>query len=226
VLDVACGTGLVTFRAAEAVAPAGEVVATDISQAMVDISRKTAEDRGVTNVTFERMDAEDLRGLGDASFDAALCGLGLMFMPEPGDALREMLRVLKPGGRAVSAVWGQRDRCGWAEIFPITDARVQSEVCPMFFQLGTKQVLQLTLEQAGFAGIVHERLATVLHYDSAEEALGAAFLGGPVALAYDRFDEATRAAVHAEYLASIDAYRAGGGYEVPGEFVIALGWKR
>jgi SAM-dependent methyltransferase len=147
-------------------------------------------------------------------------------VPDPLRALQEQLRVLKPGGRAAAAVWGQRDRCRWAEIFPITDARVESEVCPMFFQLGTKAVLQLTLEQAGFAGIVHERLATVLHYESAEEALGAAFLGGPVALAYDRFDEATRAAVHAEYLASIDAYRAGDGYEVPGEFVIALGWKR
>ena len=47
------------------------------------------------------------------------------------------------------------------------------------------------------------------------------FRGGPVALAYSRFDAATRRAVHAEYLASIAPYRSGGGYEVPGEFVVA-----
>ena len=66
-----------------------------------------------------------------------------------------------------------------------------------------------------------ERLQTTLHYRSGEDALGAVFRGGPVALAYSRFDDATRRAVHAEYLESIAAYRAGGGYRVPGEFVVA-----
>jgi ubiquinone/menaquinone biosynthesis C-methylase UbiE len=226
VLDVACGSGLVTFRAAEAVGPDGQVVGTDISSEMVALAGSLAAERGAANVSFERMDAEQMGSLGDEPFDAALCGLGLMYVPDPLRALQEQWRLLKPGGRAAAAVWGQRDRCGWAEIFPITDARVQSEVCPMFFQLGTKDALRQTFELAGFADVTLERLATVLHYDSAEEALGAAFLGGPVALAYSRFDDATREAVHAEYLASIAAYRNGAAYDVPGEFVVALGWKR
>jgi hypothetical protein len=66
-----------------------------------------------------------------------------------------------------------------------------------------------------------ERLCTTLRYASAEDALAAVFRGGPVALAYSRFDQATRRAVHAEYLASIAPYQNGGGYEVPGEFVVA-----
>jgi ubiquinone/menaquinone biosynthesis C-methylase UbiE len=69
VLDVACGTGLVTFRAAEAVAPGGAVVGTDISGAMVEASRRRAAERAIDSVTFERMDAEEL-ALPDASFDA------------------------------------------------------------------------------------------------------------------------------------------------------------
>jgi hypothetical protein len=48
-------------------------------------------------------------------------------------------------------------------------------------------------------------------------------VGGPVALAYSRFDDATREEAHAEYLTSIEPYRNGKRYEIPGEFVIARG---
>jgi ubiquinone/menaquinone biosynthesis C-methylase UbiE len=225
VADVACGTGLVTFRAAAQVGPRGRVAATDISDEMVAAVRRRAEQEGARHVTAERRDAEDL-GQADGHFDAALCALGLMYAPDPQRAVAEMHRLLRPGGRAVSVVWGQRDRCGWAEIFPIVDARVQSEVCPMFFQLGTGRVQERTFEAAGFESVETQRLTTVLHYASAEEALGAAFAGGPVALAYARFDESTRAAAHAEYLASIERYRHGDRWEVPGEFVITRGVRR
>jgi ubiquinone/menaquinone biosynthesis C-methylase UbiE len=220
VLDVACGTGLVSFRAAQAVGAKGAVVGTDISGEMVDTARRGAVLRDLANVRFERGDAEALP-LPDAGFDAAVCALGLMYVPDPVRALCEMRRLLRPGGRATAAVWGARRNCGWAEIFPITDARVASDVCPMFFRLGTKDMLARALEAAGFAEVRSERLATTLCYASAEDALAAVFRGGPVALAYNRFDAATRRAVHAEYLASIAPYRSGGGYEVPGEFVVA-----
>jgi ubiquinone/menaquinone biosynthesis C-methylase UbiE len=220
VLDVACGTGLVSFRLAAAVGTAGAVVGTDISGEMVESARREATVRGFANLRFERSDAEALP-YADASFDAAVCGLGLMYVADPVQALREMRRLLRPGGRAAAAVWGARASCGWAEIFPITDARVASEVCPMFFHLGTRDMLARSFAAAGFAEVRLERVQTTLHYASEAAALGAVFRGGPVALAYSRFDEATRQAVHAEYLASIAGYRAGGGYQVPGEFVVA-----
>jgi ubiquinone/menaquinone biosynthesis C-methylase UbiE len=222
VLDVACGTGLVTFRAAALVGPAGTVLATDISDAMVTRLTEQAARLGQSNVTAVRMDAEAL-DLADASVDAALCALGLMYVPDPVAALREMRRVVKPGGRTVAAVWGARDQCGWAGIFPIVDARVQSDVCPMFFQLGTSDQLAKTMEAAGFTGVISHRLSSVLRYGTADEACGAAFAGGPVALAYSRFDAATRELAHAAYLDSIAPWRRGDGYEVPGEFVIAGG---
>jgi ubiquinone/menaquinone biosynthesis C-methylase UbiE len=168
------------------------------------------------------MDAERL-AVDDSSFDAALCALGLMYFPDPIQALKEMLRALRPGGRAVSAVWGARSRCGWAEIFPIIDARVKSEVCPLFFQLGSGENQSAAFAQAGFVQARSERISTLLRYDSADDAIGAAFVGGPVALAYSRIDEKNRAEAHSEYLASIEPYRRGTGYEIPGEFVITLG---
>ena len=91
----------------------------------------------------------------------------------------------------------------------------------MFFHLGTKDMLARTFATAGFIDIRSQRLVTRLHYATPDEALAAVFRGGPVALAYSRFDDATRRAVHAEYLDSIAAFRAGGGYQVPGEFVVA-----
>lgn len=220
VLDVACGTGLVTFPAARAAGPQGSVLGVDISDEMIACLLDAARTQGLAHVSGRRMDAESLE-CPDAAFDVALCSLGLMYLPDPLQALREMHRVLAPGGRVCASVWGARRNCGWAEVFPIVDGRVQSEVCPMFFQLGTGDALADLMRAAGFAEPAVSRLGVTLEYDSDEDACGAAFVGGPVALAYSRFDETTRREAHAEYLASIAAYRRGAGYAVPGEFVIA-----
>jgi ubiquinone/menaquinone biosynthesis C-methylase UbiE len=161
------------------------------------------------------MSAEALQ-LPDSTFDVALCALGLMYVPDPIQALQEMHHVLKPGGRAGAAVWGQRDRCGWAAIFPIVEARVRSEVCPLFFHLGIQETLEQALQAAGFKDVASERLLTMLPYETPEEACGAAFAGGPVALAYWRFDADTNQAAHAEYVAATAPYRSGNGYAMPG----------
>ena len=219
VLDVACGTGIV-----DAIGEDGAVVGTDISGEMVKTARRLAAERNIGNARFERCDAEELC-LEDEPFDAALCGLGLMYVPNPVKALGEMGRLLKPGGRTAVAVWGTRAMCGWAEIFPITDARVASQVCPLFFHLGTRDMLARSFAEAGFTDIRSERLEVTLVYASDDDALGAAFRGGPVALAYSRFDDATKQAVHTEYLRSIAAYRVGEEYRIPGEFVVAVGVK-
>ena len=222
VLDVACGTGLVTLRAADTVGEAGSVMATDLSDRMVERVAGLAERRGLPRVSSRRMDAEDLT-VDDHAFDAALCALGLMYVPDPVVAIGEMRRAVRPGGRVVSAVWGRRDRCGWAEIFPIVDARVNTEVCPLFFQLGTGDTQELSFRKAGFEEVESRRIESVLRYDSEESAIGAAFVGGPVAMAYSRFDEDTREEAHAEYLASIEPFRRGDGFEIPGEFVVTRG---
>jgi ubiquinone/menaquinone biosynthesis C-methylase UbiE len=220
VLDVACGTGMITFEAARAVGPDGRVFGIDLSAQMVDAARLRASKKQLpSNTEFARMDAESL-ALPDASFDLALCALGLMYVPDPERALGEMRRVLRPGGRMVVAVWGERSHCGWADVFPIVDAEVASEVCPLFFRLGRRDTLTRLCAAAGLEAVEERRITTTLRYAGGDEACNAAFVGGPVALAWSRFDDEVRKRVRARYLEAIEAWRQGPGYRVPGEFVV------
>ncbi|MEJ7687403.1 MAG: methyltransferase domain-containing protein [Variovorax sp.] len=219
VLDVACGTGLVALMAAHAVGPGGQVVGIDLSGRMVDAAGRRAHDRKVLNTRFSRMDAERL-DLPDASFDVALCALGLMYMPDPAQALREMQRVLRPGGRSVAAVWGDRSRCGWSALFPIIDDEVASEVCPLFFSLGQPDTLARLFANARFEGIEQHRFTVTLNYANAVDACSAAFIGGPVALAWSRIDNDARARARRRYLDAIDPWRDDSGYRIPSEFVV------
>lgn len=215
VLDLACGTGHVTRQAAQAVGALGSVVGVDLSERMVDAARH----RALPNTRFVRMDAQRL-ALPDQQFDVVLCCLGLMYVPDPEQALREMRRVLKPGGRLVLSVWGERARCGWASLFEIVDAEVASEVCPLFFGLGSGDALERLCSQTGFEQVLAQRLSRALLYANGDEACRAAFVGGPVALAWSRFSLETRERVSARYLDELSAWRNGAGYEVPAEFVV------
>jgi len=222
VIETAAGTGLITLPAADMVGLDGSVLATDLSGEMVKSGNATAEKLGLPNVTFQRMNAEAL-DCEDDSFDRALCALGLMYMPDPRTALKEMKRVLRPGGLASVAVWGERRNCGWAEIFPIVDSQVHSEVCPLFFGLGSAGALVSDLEAAGFSNVQERRIQSILSFANSKRVITALIDGGAVALAAKRFDHATRQAVEEEFLKSVENYRNAERYEIPGEFVIASG---
>lgn len=224
VLDIACGSGWLSFRMAESVIPGGRLTSTDISDRMIELAAQTAAEKNITNIDFRRMEAEEL-SFADNSFDVTICSLGLMYVTDAQQSANEMYRVTRPGGRAAALVWGQRTACGWAEIFPIVEARVSSEVCPLFFRMGTGNMLQLVFEQAGFSNITVDKLNTLLKYNSAEDAIGAAFVGGPVAMAWSRFNDQVKKEAGDEYLASIASYKEGEGYAIPGEFIIVQGTK-
>jgi ubiquinone/menaquinone biosynthesis C-methylase UbiE len=219
VLDVACGTGLVSFAAAHAVGRHGSVVGVDLSGRMVEAAMRRARQHEAWTASFVRMVAQSL-ALPAASFDVVLCALGLMYVPDPAEALREMRRVLRPGGRLVAAVWGERARCGFAPLFEIVDAEVASEVCPLFFALGQGDALASACASTGLQPRSQRRIASTLDYADGEEACRAAFVGGPVALAWSRFAPGVRERACGRYLEALAAWRSGEGYRVPAEFVV------
>ena len=89
VLDVACGTGLVSLRAALRVAPQGSVLGTDISEQMIAAAQVQAAEQGIANCRFVRMDAEQL-AVETGMLDVALCARGLMYAPVPERVVTEM----------------------------------------------------------------------------------------------------------------------------------------
>ena len=108
VLDVACGRGAVLFPAAEAVGNLGFVTGIDISEAMVIATRGELERRSITNADVRVMDAEHM-AFPRETFDAALCGFALFFMPNLEGALAEFQRVTRPRSRLAISTWGPDD---------------------------------------------------------------------------------------------------------------------
>lgn len=98
VLDVACGTGIVARTAASRVGTQGKVVGVDLNQSML-----TVAERVCAGVELRQADVADLP-FEDATFDAALCQMALMFFPDPTAAIREIGRVVKPSGTVVIMV--------------------------------------------------------------------------------------------------------------------------
>src|SRR5213080_4193088 len=105
ILELAAGPGETGFLAAERVGADGRLISTDLSAGMIDAARRGADARGLRNVEFRVMDAQQ-NDLPDESVDGVLSRFGVMLMPEPGTALREAKRVLRDGGRLAYAVWG------------------------------------------------------------------------------------------------------------------------
>jgi ubiquinone/menaquinone biosynthesis C-methylase UbiE len=103
VLDIAAGTGEQTILAARRVGPSGSVLATDVAANMLKIAAEAARQAGLSNITTQVMDAQQL-DVEPGSFDAAISHLGLMFIPDLQGALVRIRRALKPGGKFAAIV--------------------------------------------------------------------------------------------------------------------------
>jgi demethylmenaquinone methyltransferase/2-methoxy-6-polyprenyl-1,4-benzoquinol methylase len=99
-LDVCCGTGDLALELAGRVGPSGSVIGCDFSEPMLDLAREKAQERGEAGVRFEWADALELP-YDDGRFDAVTVGFGVRNLADLDRGLREMARVLAPGGRLV-----------------------------------------------------------------------------------------------------------------------------
>jgi ubiquinone/menaquinone biosynthesis C-methylase UbiE len=110
VLDIGTGTGAIALRSALIAGESGQVVASDISQDMLQIAERKAKVQQISNIEFRMGRAESIPS-EDSSFDVVTASLSLMYVIDRGAAAREIARVLRPGGRFVAAVWASADEC-------------------------------------------------------------------------------------------------------------------
>ena len=147
VLDVACGTGVLARAAAKRVAPGGRVTGLDPSDGMLAVAARRAP-----ALTWRKGVAESLP-FPDASLDAVVSQFGLMFFADRAGALREMLRVLRPGGRLAVAVWAALETCPAYVAFIALLARLfgpeQADTLRAPFALGDPAALIALLREAG-----------------------------------------------------------------------------
>jgi len=104
VLDVACGTGVVARLAAQRVGATGHVTGLDLNPDMLEIARMLPTRPGTATIVWVEGSAMAMQ-LPEASFDVVLCQQGVQFFPDRGAGLREMSRVVRPGGRVLVSVW-------------------------------------------------------------------------------------------------------------------------
>lgn len=176
VLDVAAGAGGQTLAAAHRVGPTGHVLATDISPAILEYAAAVAADAGLGNVTTLEADGEDLSALPDASFDAAISRVGLIYFPDQHQALTEICRTLRPGGRLSSVVYSTPDRNGFFArpvgiIRRIAGLPAPAPGMPGPFSLGAPGVAQAAYENAGLVDVTVTVVPSPVRMASAADCL-------------------------------------------------------
>jgi len=225
VLDIAAGAGEPSASAAERVGPGGYVLATDLSEGIVELARQVARERGLAQIEARVMDGENL-DLPDASFDAVLCRLGLMYMPDPVAALREWRRVLRADGRVAVVVYSTPERNDWGGV-PASVIRRRAQLPPPVpgqpgpFGLGTGGVLEDVLRRAGFADpevrvvpVPHRMGSSAEYVRLAREAYG----GFNAMMAH--LPPPERESVWDEVESVMRRFESPAGFEAPGECLI------
>ena len=226
VLELACGAGGLGLALADQVGPGGRVVLSDVAPEMVAIATERAAGRnridGVSaEVTARVVDLEQIE-LPDASFDIVVCREGLMFALDPTQAAREIVRVLRPGGRVAVAVWGARARNPWLGVLADavqehTGRPVPPPGIPGPFSLGADGALESTLMQAGLEQVRIDEVAVPTHDASFEEYWELrSDLAGPLKRVLASLPAQDLATIREAARSGLSQYQGADGLRIPG----------
>ena len=224
VLDVACGTGVVTRLVANKIGSAGQIVGFDLNPGM--IARARASPGTPASIEWRVGSATDMP-FAHATFDCVICQHGLQFIRDKAAAVSEMHRVLADRGRAVISVWRSIEHCPWqAAIANAVERNVGSEQAAQIrsaFSFGDADQLQQLIVAAGFRGVeIRIDRETIRHASIAEYVPGY-ISATPVAAAVAAFDKEAQEKITGDVRDALAAYRVGDGLAAPIEAHVVIG---
>jgi len=229
VLDVAAGSGDQTLAVAQEVGAHGYVLATDLSPAIVALARDNAVRADFAQVETRVADGEDL-GVPEASFDAAVCRLGLMFFPDPLRGLREMHRALRPGGGVCTMVFSRPEKNPCLTILMSTALKhaglpARDPFVPGgLLSLGQPGRIDALFRSAGFIDVATTALDAVFRLPSVDHYL--AFVrssASPILQILGQLDAASADAAWSEMRERLMTFTTHEGWEGPNELLLTAG---
>src|SRR5205807_1112008 len=231
VLDVAAGAGGQTLAAARRVGANGSVLATDISENILEFAERWAQRAGVTNVATRVMDGEQL-DVGEGFFDAVICRLGFMYFPEQQAAFAGMRRALKPGGRLAGVVYSTPEANGFFSI-PVSIIRRRAGLPapapgqPGPFSLGAPGTIEAAYNRAGFADVEARRISATVRMASAADCVRferESF--GALHQMMAALGESEREETWSEIEQELAQFETAHGFEGPCELIVSAGTAR
>ncbi len=232
VLDVAAGSGDQTLAIAREVGPQGYVLAIDLSPVIVALARDNAAGAGFAHVETRVADGEDL-GVPEASFDAAVCRLGLMFFPDPLQGLREMHRALRPGGGVCTLVFSRPEKNPCVSMLMSTALKhaglpVRDPFMPGgLMSLSQPGHIDALFTSAGFQNVTTTAVDAVFHLPSVDHYL--AFIrssASPVLQILGRLDTASAELAWSEMRERLNAFTTPDGWAGPNELLLTAGFRQ
>lgn len=215
ILETACGTGVVS-RAVLGALPRAHIVATDLNPAMLEVA---AARTGSGDIRYQAADAQALP-FDDGSFDLVLCQFGVMFYPDRPAANREALRVLRPGGRYLLAIWDSLERNPASKAIHEAVAACYPSDPPAFiarvpFGYSNLEAVAADLLAAGFHDLEFETIVHESRAGSAQEAARAMCHGSPLRSEIEARDRRGLEQVTAAAAAALARFDGPSGFRAP-----------
>jgi ubiquinone/menaquinone biosynthesis C-methylase UbiE len=229
VLDVAAGTGEPGLTIASIV-KSGKVIMTDLADDMLVIARENVQKAGAKNIEFRVSDVCELP-FPDNNFDAISCRMGFMFFPDMFLAAKEMVRVLKPGGRIAISVWTGPDKNFWfSGIMDILKQNMELPTPPSgspgMFRCAKDGLMSDLFMQAGLKDISQTEIPTKLNCLTAENYWSfITEVAGPVVSALSIADSATKEKIKSETFQLVNQKYADGKVSIDASAYVVSGRK-
>ncbi|BBY44454.1 class I SAM-dependent methyltransferase [Mycolicibacterium celeriflavum] len=225
-LELTAGPGETGFLAVPRLGPAGRLISSDFVPAMVEAAQRGAAARGLDNVDCRVIDATQI-DLPDDSVDGVLSRFGLMLIPQQEQAMREIRRVLRPGGRCAFATWGPPDRNPW--IMAIVMALLQNGHAPPgdafapggMLSLSTSERTSALAASGGFTEVTVDELTGIMRFENPDDYWAYnTSLAGPIAEVVGSLTGDQVRALRDALEPALAGFERDGGLELPWQVVV------